>query len=77
MIFVFVEGEHRLRMFESKVLRKIFGPKRDEVTPEGIGEDYITRSSMICTPPNIIRVVTSRRTRLFRYVASMEDRRHA
>jgi len=29
-------------MFESKVLRKIFGPKRDEVTGEGgIGEDYI------------------------------------
>ena len=26
--------EHRLRMFESRVLRKIFGPKRDEVTLE-------------------------------------------
>jgi hypothetical protein len=25
-------GEHRLRMFENKVLRRIFGPKRDEVT---------------------------------------------
>jgi hypothetical protein len=24
--------EHRLRMFENKVLRRIFGPKRDEVT---------------------------------------------
>jgi hypothetical protein len=24
--------EHRLRMFESRVLRRIFGPKRDEVT---------------------------------------------
>jgi hypothetical protein len=26
--------EHGLRMFESKVLREIFGPKRDEVTGE-------------------------------------------
>jgi hypothetical protein len=26
--------EHRLRMFENRVLRKIFGPKRDEVTVE-------------------------------------------
>jgi hypothetical protein len=24
--------EHRLRMFENRVLRRIFGPKRDEVT---------------------------------------------
>jgi len=26
--------EYRLRVFESRVLRKIFGPKRDEVTGE-------------------------------------------
>ena len=26
------EGEHRLRVFENRVLRKIFGSKRDEVT---------------------------------------------
>jgi hypothetical protein len=26
--------EHRLRVFESRVLRRIFGPKRDEVTGE-------------------------------------------
>jgi len=26
--------EHRLRVFENRVLRKIFGPKRDEVTGE-------------------------------------------
>jgi hypothetical protein len=39
--------EHRLRVFENRVLRGIFGPKRDEVT--GSGEDYITRNLMICT----------------------------
>jgi hypothetical protein len=26
--------EHKLRMFENRVLRRIFGPKRDEVTGE-------------------------------------------
>jgi len=34
-------------MFENRVLREIFGAKRDEVTRTG--EDYITRSFMICT----------------------------
>jgi hypothetical protein len=43
--------EYRLRIFENKVLRKIFGSKRDEVT--GSREDYITRSVMICTPRQI------------------------
>ena len=39
--------EHRLRVFENRVLRRIFGPRRDGVT--GSGENYIMRSSMICT----------------------------
>jgi hypothetical protein len=30
------------------MLRRIFGPKRDEIT--GSGEKYITRSLMACTP---------------------------
>jgi len=33
--------ESRLRVFENRVLRKVFGPKRDEVTGE---ESCITRS---------------------------------
>jgi hypothetical protein len=40
--------ERRLRVFENRVLRRIFGPKRDEVT--GNGENYKMRSLMICTP---------------------------
>ena len=35
----------RLRVFENRVLRRIFGPKRDEVI--GNGENYITKSSVI------------------------------
>jgi hypothetical protein len=42
----------RLRVFENRVLRRIFGSKRDEVT--GNGEDYITRSFMLCTPHQIL-----------------------
>jgi hypothetical protein len=34
--------ERRLRVFENRVLRRIFGLKRDEVT--GNGESYIIRS---------------------------------
>jgi hypothetical protein len=39
--------ERRLRVFENRVVRRVFGPKRDEVT--GNGENYIMRSLMICT----------------------------
>ena len=34
--------ERRLRVFENRALRRIFGPKRDEVT--GNGKNYIMRS---------------------------------
>jgi hypothetical protein len=54
--------EHRLRVFENRVLRRIFGPKRDEVTGEWRRlhkeELYDLYSS-----PNIIRVIKSRRMR--------------
>jgi hypothetical protein len=40
--------ERRLRVLENRVLRRIFGLKRDEVI--GNGENYIMRSLMICTP---------------------------
>jgi hypothetical protein len=39
--------EHRLRVFENRVLRRIFGPKRDGVTE--VGENCIMRSCMVCT----------------------------
>jgi hypothetical protein len=31
---VTLRGEHRLRVFENRILRKIFRPRRDEVTGE-------------------------------------------
>jgi hypothetical protein len=44
--------EGRLRVFENRVLRRIFGPKRDELS--GNGEKCIMRSLMICTPYPIL-----------------------
>ena len=38
----------RLRVFENRMLRRIFGPKRDG--EQEIGENYIMRCLMICTP---------------------------
>jgi len=46
----------RLRMFENKVVRKIFGPKKDEVTAEWRRlhkEEFYD----LCSPPNVIRVL--------------------
>jgi hypothetical protein len=37
-----MKEERRLRVFKKKVLRRIFGPKRDQV--KGNGENYILRS---------------------------------
>jgi len=45
--------ERTLRVFENRVLRRSFGPKRDEVTGEW-RENYIIRSLMICTPHPIL-----------------------
>jgi hypothetical protein len=44
--------ERRLRVSHNKVLRRIFGPKRDKV--KGRGENYIMRSLMICNPHQIL-----------------------
>ena len=44
--------EHRMRVYENRVLRRLFGPKRDKVT--GNGEYCITRSLMISAPHQIL-----------------------
>ena len=47
-----LKEERRLRVFENRVLRRVFGPKRDEV--KGNGENYIIKSLVICTPHRIL-----------------------
>jgi hypothetical protein len=67
--------EHRLRVFENRVLRRIFEPKGDEVT----GEWSMLHSRdlhNLFSSPNIIRQIKSRRIRWVGYVSSMgEDRK--
>ena len=68
--------EHRLRMFENRVLRRIFGPKRDEVTGEWRKPHNEELNDLYCSP-NIVRVIKSRRMRWAGHVARIRDRRGA
>jgi hypothetical protein len=60
--------ECRLRVFENKVLRRIFGPKRDEVTGEW-RRLHIKELYALYFSPYIIRVIKSRRLRWAGHVA--------
>jgi len=67
--------ERRLRLFENRVLRTVFGPKRDEVTGEW-RKLHKEELNDLYSLPNIVRVVKSRRMRWAGYVKRMgEDRR--
>jgi hypothetical protein len=44
--------ERRLKVFENRMLRRIFGPKREEV--KGSGENYKMRSLIIYTPHQLL-----------------------
>jgi len=44
--------ERRLKVFENRALKRVFEPKRDEVT--GNVENYIMKSLVICTPYRIL-----------------------
>jgi hypothetical protein len=66
--------ELRLRVFENRVLRRIFGPKRDEVTGEWRklhNEKLNDRYSSL----NIERVITSKIIKWAEHVALMEEQR--
>jgi hypothetical protein len=62
--------ERRLRMFENRVLRRVFGPKRDEVTGEW-RKLHNGMFSDLYPLPNIVRVVKSRRMTWAEHVGRM------
>ena len=61
-------------MFESRVLRRVFGPKRDKVTGEW-RKLHNEELNDLYSSPNIVRVVKSRRMRWAGHVARMGERR--
>ena len=61
MVCHFEEG-HRLRVFKNRVLRKVFGPKRDEVMGK-LRRLYNEELYDIYFSTNFIKVVQSRRMR--------------
>ncbi|KAJ4450227.1 hypothetical protein ANN_01646 [Periplaneta americana] len=68
--------EHRLRVFENKVLRTIFGAKRDEVTGEW-RKLHNTELHSLHSSPDIIRNIKSRCLRWAGHVARMGESRNA
>jgi hypothetical protein len=67
-------GEFRLRVFENRVLRRIFGPKTNEVTGEW-RRLHNKELYDLYFSTNIIRVIKSRRLRWAGHVARMGERR--
>jgi hypothetical protein len=67
--------ERRLRVFENRVLRRIFGPKRDEVTG-GWRKLHNEELYDLYSSPNIVRVIKPRRMRWAGHVARMGKERN-
>jgi hypothetical protein len=72
--FLPLREEHRLRVFENRVLRTIFGPKMDEVTGDW-RKLHNEERFYLYSSPNIIRMIKSRRKRWVSHVARMGRRR--
>jgi hypothetical protein len=74
-LLTFME-KHRLRVFKNRVLRRIFGPRRDEVRGDWskLHKDELHN---LYSSPNIIRMIKSRRMRWALGVARMGETRNA
>ena len=66
--------ERKLRVIENKVLRRIFGPRRDEVTREW-RRLHNEEINDLYSSPNIVRVIKWRRMRWAGHVARMGEER--
>jgi len=66
--------EHKLRVFENRSLRRIFGPKRDEVNGKWRKLHNEELNDLYCSP-NVVRVIKSKRKGLVGQIARMWERR--
>jgi hypothetical protein len=66
--------EHRLRVFENRVLRRLFGPKRDIVTGDW-RKLHNEELHNLYSSPDIIRIIKSKRMRWAEHVALMGRRK--
>jgi hypothetical protein len=69
-----IEGGTTPRVMENRVLRRIFGPRREEVTGEW-RKLHNEELNDLYSAPNIFRVIKLRRMRLVGHVARMRERR--
>ena len=60
-------------MFENRVLRRIFGPKRDKITSDW-RKLHNEKLNDLCSSPNIVQVIKSRRMGWAGHVACMGER---
>jgi hypothetical protein len=65
--------EHRLKVFENRVLRRIFGPKREE--DGSLRKLHNDELHSLYSSPNIVRAIKSRRMRWAGHVACMGEGR--
>jgi hypothetical protein len=68
--------KHRLKVYENRVLRKIFGLKRNKMV-EGWRTLHNERLHTLSSSPNIIRTIESRRMRYAGHAACMGAKRNA
>jgi hypothetical protein len=71
-----LRDEHRLRVFENRVLRRIFGQKRDEVTGDW-RKLHNEELYNLYSSPNINRMIKSRRMRWAGHLSRREEKRSA
>jgi hypothetical protein len=66
--------ERRLKVFENRVVRRIFGPRREQETGEG-RKLHNEKLNDLYPSPNTVRLIQSRRMRLAGHVTRVGERR--